>query len=160
LIGPWAHTFPEEGSPGPAIGFLQESLRWWDYWLKGINTGIMDEPMLRGWLQESQPPRTTYTERPGRWVAEPGWPPPGLKPKTYFLNAGPAGSSLDGILADTAGPTTSLAFQGPQTAGIDTGSCVPTVYPAIIRPTAAQDGKSLVFTSAPLRRGGHPRLYR
>jgi len=88
LIGPWAHNFPEEGSPGPAIGFLQESLRWWDYWLKGINTGIMAEPMLRCWLQESQPPRTYYTERPGRWVSEPGWPPPGLKPQTYFLNAG------------------------------------------------------------------------
>ena len=25
--------------PGPAIGFLQEALRWWDHWLKGIDTG-------------------------------------------------------------------------------------------------------------------------
>ena len=35
LIGPWAHTYPEQAAPGPAIGFLQESLRWWDRWLKG-----------------------------------------------------------------------------------------------------------------------------
>ncbi len=34
LIGPWAHTFPHLGVPGPAIGFLQEAVRWWDRWLK------------------------------------------------------------------------------------------------------------------------------
>ena len=44
LIGPWEHVWPEEGCPGPAIGFLQEALRWWDHWLKGIDTAIMDEP--------------------------------------------------------------------------------------------------------------------
>ncbi|HEY5738795.1 MAG TPA: CocE/NonD family hydrolase, partial [Gammaproteobacteria bacterium] len=44
LIGPWAHTFPHNGIPGPAIGYLQEALRWWDHWLKGSDDGIMDEP--------------------------------------------------------------------------------------------------------------------
>lgn len=44
LIGPWAHLYPHQGVPEPAIGFLQECLRWWDYWLKGVETGIMDEP--------------------------------------------------------------------------------------------------------------------
>ena len=34
-IGPWAHGFPHDGLPGPAIGFLQECVRWWDRWLKG-----------------------------------------------------------------------------------------------------------------------------
>src|SRR5690242_13008433 len=34
LIGPWAHIYPQDGSPGPAIGFLQEATRWWDHWLK------------------------------------------------------------------------------------------------------------------------------
>jgi predicted acyl esterase len=50
LIGPWGHKYPHMGVPGPAIGFLQESLRWWDRWLKGIETGIMEEPMLRVWM--------------------------------------------------------------------------------------------------------------
>jgi hypothetical protein len=111
----------------------------------------MAEPMLRCWLQEGQPPQTTYTERPGRWVAEPGWPPPGLKPQTYCLNAGSAGSSLDGVLAETAALATSLALRGFQTTGIDTGSwCpygLPGDYPA---DQQAQDGKSLTFTSAPV----------
>ncbi len=38
LIGPWAHLYPEQAVPGPAIGFLQECLRWWDHWLKGRDT--------------------------------------------------------------------------------------------------------------------------
>ena len=52
LVGPWAHKYPHFAKPGPAMGFLQECLRWWDYWLKGIDTGIMSEPKLRVWIQD------------------------------------------------------------------------------------------------------------
>jgi putative CocE/NonD family hydrolase len=78
LVGPWAHAFPDDALPGPSIGFLQEALRWWDHWLKGVDTGVMDEPLLRVWLQEAAEPRPSYVERPGRWVAEPSWPSPGV----------------------------------------------------------------------------------
>ena len=44
LIGPWAHEYPQRALPGPQIGFVQECLRWWDYWLKNIENGIMEEP--------------------------------------------------------------------------------------------------------------------
>lgn len=77
LIGPWSHSFPDDAVPGPSIGFLQESVRWWDLWLKGIDTGLMDEPMLRVWMQDSVPPQSLFSVRPGRWVAEPAWPPAG-----------------------------------------------------------------------------------
>lgn len=30
LIGPWSHRYPHLGEPGPAIGFLQEVVRWFD----------------------------------------------------------------------------------------------------------------------------------
>jgi predicted acyl esterase len=86
LIGPWAHAYPHDANPGPRIGFLQEALRWWDHWLKGKDTGIMDEPMLRAWMQESVPPATTYPARPGRWVAENAWPPAASLPKTLHLD--------------------------------------------------------------------------
>ena len=72
--------------PGPQIGFLQECLRWWDHWLKGHDTGIMQEPLLRAWLQESVPPRTDYAVRPGRWVAEGSWPVRGIELKVYQLS--------------------------------------------------------------------------
>lgn len=79
LIGPWGHKYPHLGVPGPAIGFLQELVRWWDHWLKKQDTGLMDEPMLRTWMQDSVPPKTAYAERPGRWVAEEQWPSPGIQ---------------------------------------------------------------------------------
>ena len=86
LIGPWAHAYPHAAQPGPQIGFLQEALRWWDHWLKGIDTGIMDEPMLRAWMQESVRPATTYAERPGRWIAETAWPPQDRQPLLLHLS--------------------------------------------------------------------------
>ncbi|MDQ2695137.1 MAG: CocE/NonD family hydrolase, partial [Pseudomonadota bacterium] len=74
LVGPWAHLYPHDGIPGPAIGFLQEALRWWDHWLKGIDTGIMAGPRYRVWMQEAVQPRAFLHQRPGRWVAEARWP--------------------------------------------------------------------------------------
>src|SRR5689334_23358442 len=56
LIGPWSHMFPQDGEPGPTIGFLQECLRWFDQHLKGIDTGTMDEPKLLVWMQDVVPP--------------------------------------------------------------------------------------------------------
>src|ERR1700756_3016974 len=88
LIGPWAHKYPHFAKPGPQIGFLQEALRWWDKWLKGIETGIMDEPMLRAWMQESVRPAPKYAERPGRWVAETAWPGPTIAPRRLRLAGG------------------------------------------------------------------------
>ena len=85
--GPRGHKYPHDGKPGPAIGFLQEAVRWWDTWLKDIDTGIMDEPMLRVWMQDSVPPTTSYDCRPGRWVAESSWPSPKIKQKEYLLGS-------------------------------------------------------------------------
>ncbi|MFP4644427.1 MAG: CocE/NonD family hydrolase, partial [Spirochaetales bacterium] len=73
LVGPWSHKYPHVGKPGPAIGFLQEAIRWWDRWLKGRENGIDTEPMLRVWMQDSVPPDTMYRYRPGRWISEDGW---------------------------------------------------------------------------------------
>ena len=83
-------------SPVRQIGFLQELLRWWDYWLKGHDTGIMREPLLRAYMQEAVPPASYYDEMPGRWVAEEDWPSPRIAIARWFLTA-------DGTLADEAG---------------------------------------------------------
>jgi putative CocE/NonD family hydrolase len=94
LIGPWAHAFPDDASPGPSIGFLQETVRWWDHWLKDVDTGVMDEPMLRVWMQESVEPRTSYAIRPGRWVGEPAWPSSHLAVETHEM---PIAGELRGV---------------------------------------------------------------
>jgi putative CocE/NonD family hydrolase len=144
LIGPWAHLYPHDGVPGPAIGFLQEALRWWDHWLKGSDTAIMAEPMLRVWMQESVPPKPFYKQRPGRWVAETQWPSPRITVKRQWLDAGRLGS------APTA--KAQLDFHSPQTTGLGAGEwCgfgAPGEAPLDQR---GDDGCSLTFDSEPLR---------
>lgn len=143
LIGPWAHNYPQNGIPGPAIGFLQECLRWWDHWLKGMDTGIMDEPMLRVWMQNGVEASSYHSVRPGRWVAEPSWPAPGITTRTYSLNAG--------TLDDAPGPEVRLEHRGAQAAGLDGGVWCPYGVPGELPPDQrAEDGLSLVFTSPPL----------
>jgi predicted acyl esterase len=88
LIGPWAHSYPYDVTVEPAIGWLQEVLRWCDHWLKGRDTGIMEEPMLRVWMQDSVAPRTCYRDRPGRWVGEADWPSPRIAMRRLALGAG------------------------------------------------------------------------
>jgi putative CocE/NonD family hydrolase len=151
LIGPWSHNFPETGVPGPAIGFLQECLRWWDTWLKGIDTGMMNEPILCAWLQDSKPPAAFHAEWPGRWVTEPAWPSPHIQTRLYTLNAGPAATALDGVLSETAAVATRLTLQGRQTTGLHAGNWCPYGLPGDFPvDQRAEDGQSMAFTSAPL----------
>ena len=86
LIGPWGHQYMHQAAPGPMMGFMNEALRWWDYWLKGQDNGIMEEPRYRVWQQDSIEPLTSYAFRPGRWIAEDGWPSDRVLPSTFFLN--------------------------------------------------------------------------
>lgn len=87
LIGPWAHVYPQDGMPGPAIGFLQEALRWWDHWLKGDDRGIMAEPMLRAFIEEWSPPGPR-DKAPGRFVGETQWPSPRIEPRVLHATRG------------------------------------------------------------------------
>ncbi|WP_374371025.1 CocE/NonD family hydrolase [Dongia sp.] len=119
LIGPWAHKYPNFAYPGPRIGFLQECLRWWDKWLKGKETGIMDEPMLRVWMQDTVPPQPKYDERPGRWVAEDTWPSARIKPTIYPLAKGALASP------GTKPAVEPLTICSPQTVGLAAGAWCP-----------------------------------
>ena len=144
LIGPWAHNYPNAGRPGPAIGFQQECLRWWDHWLKGEDTGIMGEPMLRAWMQASVPPAAGYAELPGRWVSEPAWPSPHIGESSLWLNA-------PGELAGESAEEQPVECAGTLAHGQDAGVWCPYGangdFPLDQR---AEDGRSLCFTSAPL----------
>ena len=143
LIGPWAHAFPHQGVPGPAMGFLQEALRWWDHWLKGLDQGMMDEPMYRVWMQEAVPPLPFYTECAGRWVAEPTWPSARITPWRLILNAG--------RLEQTAAPQAALELHSPQTTGLSAGDwCAFGAEGEMPTDQREDDGKSLCFDSASL----------
>lgn len=103
LIGPWAHKYPHFAEPGPQIGFLQECLRWWDQHLKGIDTGIMDEPSLRAWMQDPALPEPYFAERPGRWIAEDGWPVDRGQ-TTFVLGDGTLSEKAEGAVFEIASP--------------------------------------------------------
>ena len=143
LVGPWAHKYPHFAEPGPAIGFLQECLRWWDHWLKDIDNGIMEEPQLRCWIEDPLPPRTYYKERPGRWVAEDGWPSPRIEPYKLYLNG-------DGLAAEP-GREETLTISSPLTVGMMAGQwCAHGLDPDLPGDQRVEAGGSLVFDTVPL----------
>ncbi|MFF7340477.1 CocE/NonD family hydrolase [Streptomyces sp. NPDC008163] len=149
LIGPWSHKLPHLGEPGPAIGYLQEVVRWWDHWLKGVENGVMDGPMIRAWMQESVPPSTSYQERPGRWVGEPSWPSPQIEEVPYALRD-------RGIVRGDEDPATEVpervhTVQSPLSVGQFAGKWASyNAPPDLPYDQREEDGGSLVFETAPL----------
>ena len=147
IIGPWSHNFPEEGVPGPAVGFLQESLRWWDCWLKGIDTGVREEPRLRFWMQESVPPVHFRATRAGRWVGLDEWPSPEVGENVSFLNSEGAAHTL----GERPAAATRVTFRGLQRHGLESGEWGGLGNPGeAAGDQRAADGEALAFTSPPL----------
>jgi putative CocE/NonD family hydrolase len=146
LVGPWAHKYPNFAKPGPRIGFLQECLRWWDKWLKGIDNGIVDEPELRLWMQETVPPSAYYEERPGRWIAENSWPKTDCEPQVYPLGINRIENP--GVNCKQE----SLEICSPQTVGLYAGKwCAYGLTPDLAGDQRQEAGGSLVFDSDPLQ---------
>jgi putative CocE/NonD family hydrolase len=87
LLGPWNHSFPHNAEPGPAIEWRDEATRWWDYWLKGKQNGIMDEPRFEVYMRRPYPPDPNIKEIPGEWRAEKSWPPAGLTKEAFSLQS-------------------------------------------------------------------------
>jgi len=75
IIGPWNHTFPHDAVPGPQIEWRDQAVRWWDYWLKGRDTGVLPDAKLTIYMQHWHPPDPKLTNVPGEWLQEDGWPP-------------------------------------------------------------------------------------
>ncbi|MBB5156912.1 CocE/NonD family hydrolase [Saccharopolyspora phatthalungensis] len=145
LIGPWSHKYPHLGEPGPPIGFLQELVRWWDHWLKNVDTGVMDGPMLRTWMQESMPPSTSYEERPGRWVGEPSWPSPHVDRVRC-----PLGQNLIARPGDKP-QSRPLSIKSPLSLGQFAGKwCSYNAPPDLPYDQREEDGGALVFDTDPL----------
>jgi putative CocE/NonD family hydrolase len=144
LVGPWAHNYPHQGQPGPAIGFLQECLRFYDQWLKDVDTGIMDEPMLRVWMQDTVAPSARYSKRPGRWVTEPEWPSCGISHQTCGMTDG-FGLSPG---ADQGPAEDRLEIQSPLFVGLYGGKwCSYNAPPDLPHDQRDEDGGALAFES-------------
>jgi uncharacterized protein len=156
IIGPWGHGWPERGIPGPAIGFLQESIRWWDHWLKGTENGADSEPLIRYYQQDYVKPAPGLVHRPGRWLAATAVPHPDRDANTRYLG--------DGTLDEVPAAPEPRTVRTPQGLGALAGSWLPYGNPTDLPPDQApEDALSLTFDSGPLAEPlditGQPVLY-
>ncbi len=143
VIGPWAHAYPHLATPGPRIDFLGLVVRWMDRWLKGIDNGIMAEPMVTAWVQESEPPAASYRVRDGRFVAEDTWPSP-LVDRLAWQFAG-------GRLSADPPSGSPVQVSSPVTTGTASGEWCPYGWgPDMPLDQRGDDGSSACFDSLPL----------
>jgi putative CocE/NonD family hydrolase len=162
MMGPWPHGYWNDQLAEERGRLVNsERLRWFDYWLKGIRNGILDEP----------PIHYAVIRTPGEswdWRTADSWPP-AAEPAVYYFQPGPSGSVAsvnDGRLAfDPPGPAAAsdaYAVDYSATSGEQTrwhcGAGVELNYPDM----AANDRKVLTYTSDILEEDitvvGHPLL--
>ncbi|WP_289778208.1 CocE/NonD family hydrolase [Campylobacter felis] len=86
IIGPWAHVYPHDGFPNPAINFLGEALKWWDKWLKDVENDTLDCPMIQAYIEKSLKPSAKVSEVKGRFVGLENYPSKDINNTNYFLN--------------------------------------------------------------------------
>lgn len=97
LIGPWAHLFPYTSptstgtgdidfGPAALIDLHEIQLRWFDHFLKGVDTGILDEPPVK-----------LFVMGENRWRDEHEWPLARTRYTPYYLHG--AGTRGDGALS-------------------------------------------------------------
>lgn len=73
-----------------------EILRWYDHWLKGLDTGVMDEPPVRYWVMGEN-----------AWRSAGAWPPEGVEWTKLYLN------SWERLTTEPYVPASADRFQKP-----------------------------------------------
>ena len=144
IVGPWIHKYPHFAVPHPQIGFLQEALRWWDRWLKGVETGVEDDPAMRLYVMDGLPPQTWYAQRPGKWIAEDVWPSPHITRETLYLTG-------QGKLRAEEPSSFHTSFSSPANCGAAAGEyCAIWLGPDMPGDQRGDDAMSLCFDREPL----------
>lgn len=158
LIGPWGHKTPNDGVPGPAIDFLRECKRWWDRWLKGIDTGVEQDPKMRLYVMDAAVPVPLFDHRDGHWVGLPDWPAPQIAARRLHLSARD--------LTDTPTFAAPMLLRSPQSTGMKAQEWCPYGQGRIAAEGATDqredDAGSLCFdttpTATPLQMVGIPEV--
>jgi hypothetical protein len=139
-IGPNDHYFIYETNFWPRDPYFE----WFDYWLKGHPTGIMESPAVyyspRAWVED----RANYVA--DDWRHAERWPPPGALPRRLYL-CGDGGLSP----AEPGGPPRSYVYDprrpiptlGGRNMAIDAG-------PRDQRPAQALPDYGLIYRSEAL----------
>jgi putative CocE/NonD family hydrolase len=123
LIGPWIHCLGDRGTcsktgdidfgPVSLVDLRGEELRWFDYRLKGMENGILDEPRVK-----------VFVMGRNRWREADTWPIPGTRYTRYYFHSRGKANSLDG---DGGLGTAAPGDQPPDSYIYDPGNPVPTL---------------------------------
>jgi putative CocE/NonD family hydrolase len=91
-VVPWTHHIPEgsklgdlDFGPQGYVDLNLEDLRWFDYWLKGIDTGIMKEPPIK-----------IFVMGRNEWRFEHEWPLARTVFTPYYLHSQGRSNSING----------------------------------------------------------------
>ncbi len=102
IVGPWGHTDTASRRLGDrdfgaqaVIDLQRDYLRWFDYWLKGNDSGILKDPLVKIFAMGSN-----------KWLEGPSYPLPQTRFERWYLaSAGGANTSKgDGRLTKDAPP--------------------------------------------------------
>jgi putative CocE/NonD family hydrolase len=156
VIGPWSH------SQRFGCNLAAEHVRWYDYWLKGIASGIMGSAPIYYYTMKAPEGK--------EWCAAWQWPLPNQQLINYYFHGGPSGSVHsvnDGLLM--AHPPRSVAGQDDYTVNYTTTSGRATRwtngYGGEFNYTdmTLNDEKGLTYTTTPLTEDiqitGHPIIH-
>ncbi|WP_306114161.1 MULTISPECIES: CocE/NonD family hydrolase [unclassified Roseovarius] len=91
VAGPWNHKYPNISTIEPSIDYLGKALRWWDHWLKGVDTGVEADPTYRTYVMDSIKPDPALSFRPGRWFGLKGDPRDAVEIEELGLGDGTLG---------------------------------------------------------------------
>ena len=142
MIGAWSHSFPHDPYPKPGVEWRHEAVRWFDQFLKGKDTGILDEPRLAVYVREWHPPGPYLDYAPGFWRWEEGWPIDRIQPTRMYPQA-------NHTLSAAQGEATIHSLRYVPSSGVEAGG--PVMWWGDVahdqRPT---DAYSLVYDTAPL----------
>lgn len=121
LMGPWGHLWPNGALPGPRVDFEKEAVRWFDQWLKGVDTGVMKSAPVTLFVREHRKPESILIEDRGQFRGERDWPiPRAVATPLHFAPEGrltptpPSAPGHDAIAYDPrAGSATGMHGGGP-----------------------------------------------
>jgi putative CocE/NonD family hydrolase len=140
------------------LNYGTEALRWLDYWLKGIDNGIMDEPPIHYYVQTGA--------KKGVWQNSDQWPLATQQLTRYYFGPGKTGSitsTNDGSLVTNLSADASPA--DPYTVDYSVTTGAKSRWMAVDETHAypdlrTHDAKSLTYTTSPLdadaQIAGHP----
>ena len=142
MIGPWDHYFPHIAWPKPQIEWRHEAVRWFDHWLKGEDTGILEEPDFAVYVRNYYPPNPALDRIPGHWRWEDGWPIERIEHQDWYAH-------MDNRLSTEPAEKATHSMTYKPSMGLEGGG--PTMWWGSVTPDQQpMDDHSLVYDSEPL----------